>query len=365
MATTRTRDRTAAAPPPEVGEKERIAQAVSTLFDNYSKDPFITSFFRHHGVPPRGTKEELRRDVRASLTGPKGPLPLTFETFVETLDALQTTGAQHVAFFQLPEKGNAAMLGKLADPDFLHKRLDHAGWVDCFDRRRFVWLPAKPTLVHVHFEPGRLLLFEWVEPRLWYRFEKETVGANGERLRVWEPRWERSVDFVRFDLKRGDSEVMIQRLHHNPDKKVTAEIDSYRHLMVSLLGFDPFERVSLEPAIRRMLSGGVREVNRWEIELGGSSRMEAAAGRSSFRTVEIQADFRGRLLRWNWRPEQGSRRRIRLQLDARNDTLEIVHPCLAEEHERILAGIRQSASGPLPHPVLRTVKHRDLKVALG
>jgi hypothetical protein len=368
MATTRTRKPTTISPSPP----RDVEQAVATLFDNYNKDPFITSFFRAHGVTPRGAVAELRQRVVESLTTPDGPLPLTFETFDEVLGDLQRTGAQHVAFFRLPDKNRDRLLTKLREEATLRKCLAQAGWGEHVNRRQYVEMPTNlddlaahatvaPTLAGVTFDPGESLVFEWVQPQAWYEFVR-VEEEGGERTKVWERRWEKSVNFVHFDLRTGDSEVMIQRLRPNPEKPVTEEIAEYHHLMVSLLTINPFTLVPMEPAIRHLLTTRIREVKRWMILLGKGARMDCSAGRSSFKSVEIPLPFEGRLLHFNWRLKKNSRRRIPLQLDARSDTLTITHPCLKQEHAGILADIRGAATTSPAVPGLPGVRGTDLKV---
>ncbi|MGH9363303.1 MAG: hypothetical protein ACRD2T_15435, partial [Thermoanaerobaculia bacterium] len=337
---------------------EQVQQAVDRLFGlDFGRVvlPTLTDL----GLPNEGTREALRHDVKEAVAGRLPPYQVALAALVARLDKLLQTGLQHVFLFRFPDDQRNARLALLHDPAWVRARLPKPGQRESYAADRFVWDAATPELTSVaHLQNPQRLSLKWVESRRWWEKVGERLDPEtGEHLEIRAPRRERSVNFFWIDLVSGDSALAIQALQPNADLPLQDEVARYRELLREFFGFDPCDRVLLEPMARRLLLDDA-DIKQWTVRLpGGGRRSGTLKPRERF---ELPSDLRESgfaavEIAYDWRPAPGHETAVRVRLDARADYLEFGEPCLPAHHAAILAAARESSEDEIRDPDLRAL----------
>jgi hypothetical protein len=335
-----------APPPPKPTGKvlqELVEEAVGKLLD-YNRDPFIEDYLVSEGIPKSTPNPVLATLLPDALLGRHSRFEPDLGHLLDRLDGLQENGRQTAFLFTLPRDGRADLLARLRSPDFLAERLRLAGFADRFDQHLRVWVAAEPELsdVRLDLQQERLVL-KWVKTRQW----QEEMGDRLSPQRI--KKTERVAQLVRFDLRTGDSEVLLPPLQTFPEQTLAQELDACQALTTGLLGFSPFERVDLKPAVRRAIEDGAVDLTAWSVlrtGAGEAGKLEwhgrpqkhhgapagLPAGAEPYTGLQSSYEetfFRGR-----------NAVRIPVTVDAVHGSVEIRKPCLPEEHAAILDRVR-------------------------
>ena len=322
-----------------LGTTQLIRNAVETLL-SYKRKPFIEDYLAMEDMARNTSNKVLKELLPGALSGESPTLDLKLERLLGYLDLLQESGRQVAFLFELPEPSRQEMLSHLRDPDFVQERLHLCGFEGCYNQERFITVPGKPELAAVRYQDHERMSLKWIELRTW----SKAIGTK--KAPKFQTEYERSANFVQFDLRTGNSEILIQALPPRCAKDLWQELTEYRELTAHLLGFDPFEPTSLEPAFRHAFEEGHVDVTHWSVELDDGDRLERFGPPAKAEGLEaLQQSYRGRNITYNEyfrSPERQSPKKTRIQvvLNPPAGSVEIRQPCLPKEHQAILRNIR-------------------------
>jgi hypothetical protein len=343
--------------------------------------PELHRFLRRCGLTVGGTRLQRLHLIAANLRSGG----VATDTAFDFLDETRESGEQHLFLFRLGD-GHQARLADLRDDDALLDALATVrprpvaeGLGDREAVRQGLYEPAPrealffetavdvegPRLVAAYWRgPQRRELFlKWVEKRRW---EKLLTTPRPER-RTFQ---ERAIDFFHVDLEDGRAELRLQRLHPAPERSLEETVGALREQLAALLGGElhsglavgPFVPVTIEPAMRRLLTSEIARVVSWQVDwidsgkLGGG--VDPALAQCLFRR---HRGFSALRLSAEWLFERpgGKERKVPVQLDGRTNEVAFPKRCTAAEMQVVLGELRHGATRPLRVRELQELRRED------
>jgi len=319
--------------------------------------PLIRSFVRKENkqraarLPVGGNRPQVLNAIKNGLTGKKFPP----EDLVEYVDTLMENGFQHIFLFRLSEE-HKDYLNELLKPEYIQKQLTKKNLLNRYNNPALISYPPSPQLGVVIHRP-EVLLFKWVETRLWRQQVQVGIDENGNPLFKLQQFRERSINFFRLDLKNGESELCIQLMKPNPQKSLRQEWEIYCRRISELIPFDYFRPVLLEPIIRRLLTVGDIEIRSWKIALpeGGPLRGEGRPPTLLQKLKLFLRPFTGLYLGGYWLLDGKKKSKIRAILNGKTDELRIPRPATSNQLRAIIQRAHKLSSEIIETPELKKV----------
>lgn len=277
-----------------------VLLAVEGIADFRRKEPLAQAFCQANGLTT-GTLDEMEGRVRDALW--RGDLPR--RAWVDFLDERRMETDRHLFLYRLPPDRQTELRRPGTAEDLL-ERLSVA--------KELVWKPASPLLTAAGLDQrSRRLELRWTGWRSW---DRASPGGELER---------RCVTFLSLDLESGDVELQLQSHYLGGMKKLVAERDLYERLGERALG-TRLERLRLEPAMRRLLSGDPHlTIESWRIRQPNGGEARARNAPDLFRKVSLAFQrFYVLELEGMWSAEDVS---LPIRLDARTDGIEVNEQC--------------------------------------
>lgn len=348
-------------------ERKRVEDAVETL-SRYNKNPFISNFLKEQPKPKipiaKYEKDELCDIIKQVLLGEyrgKKKYNLKLEDLIVYLDGLQETGRQHLYLFSLPEEERESLLARFRNANEVRTLLNCGN--ELYGKGRFIWETSEgPQLAQVcHDGPGTTtqgsLILKWVETRVFWAPQQATRNQDSEsleesmedievpqteadesqRIQVRIKREERATTFFVVDLENGNCQLRIQAIHGRARIARQSQVNTYRALIKTLLGFELVGPTVLAPAVRRALTTREVLIVNCSAILPDGGRF--IGGRGELPPVDVGKLQAGVTIGFEW-PQSGAGV-SRIELEGRLDEILILRPLLPEQHGLVVERVRR------------------------
>ncbi len=174
-----------------------------------------------------GTHDQLLAAVQAAIIDSV----LSEAEVADLVDELEENGGQHIFLFTLSDEGRKALTPKAFEKQFPEAPAKpHESF--------YAQYPATKRTVYALREERFATVKQVYTTQYWERNEEKSKETETQRTLVYDKVRSRSVNLFRLDLKTGEVEVRIDRVHGQDEKLARQLLDEFRKDLAKLVDFD-------------------------------------------------------------------------------------------------------------------------------